>query len=126
MTDRQPHVLIVIVTYESEGVIADCVGSISGSLAGAATSSTVIVDNGSVDDTLAVARAASPEAAQISLGRNDGYAAGINAGIRHGMTPDTDAVLVLNPDIRLGSASVPRLLEVLDEKGVGLAVPRRG
>lgn len=124
MTDSPPHVLIVVVTFQSAGVIADCLGSIPGSLTGGATAKTVIVDNGSTDDTLAVARAVAPEVEQVSLGRNDGYAAGINAGIRHGMTPGTDAVLVLNPDVRLGISTVSTLLDELDQAGVGLAVPK--
>jgi GT2 family glycosyltransferase len=53
---------------------------------------------------------------------NRGYAAGINAGVA--AASPAAAVLVVNPDVRLGPGSVRSLLDATAEPGVGIAVPR--
>src|SRR5665811_2530774 len=63
-----------------------------------------------------------PDATVVEMGRNAGYAAGINAAVA--AAPPHTAVLVLNPDVRLGAGCVPELLRALREPGVGIAVPR--
>ena len=55
------------------------------------------------------------------MGRNAGYAAGINAAVR--AAPPHSAILVLNPDVRLMPGCVAELLDAL-RPGTGLAVPR--
>lgn len=55
----------------------------------------VVVDNGSSDDSVAVLRAALPDVVLVTRDRNDGFAAGANAGIR---ATDADVVVLLNND----------------------------
>lgn len=57
-----------------------------------------MVDNGSGDETIAVAK--SFGAAVIELGSNQGFAAAVNAGIE---AAQSDWILVLNNDVELGS-----------------------
>jgi GT2 family glycosyltransferase len=82
----------------------------------------VVVDNASTDDTLAVARAALPEVLVHQTGTNAGYAGGINAGIAS--LPNTEAVLILNPDVRLRIGAIAALRAVLGESDTGITVPR--
>jgi GT2 family glycosyltransferase len=62
----------------------------------------------------------------VETGRNAGYAAGINAAVAAAAerAEPFDAVLVLNPDIRLAPGCVPELLALLRQRGAGIAVPK--
>ena len=80
----------------------------------------VVVDNDSTDTTRALVAARSD--CRLVEAPNDGYAAGINRGAR--AADDADALLILNPDVRLDPGSVPPLLACLDRPGVGIAAPR--
>jgi len=60
----------------------------------------IVVDNGSTDDSAAVARRAGAEV--IALGTNAGFAAAVNRGIGHaGSEAGTEWIAVLNNDVTL-------------------------
>jgi GT2 family glycosyltransferase len=117
-----PSVALVIVTFRSARLLPDLFRSLPAAMAGIPDYGVVIVDNASGDDTLAVAQKLAPGASVVALKANRGYAAGVNAGIKAAHA--RDAVLVLNPDIRLGPGSGAALLQRLQQPGVGIAVPR--
>ena len=121
--DQQHPLAVVVVTYNSGAVIADCLRSVEAALAeaGAAAPRVLVVDNASADDTLAVAADAFPEIEIVARGSNDGFAAGVNAGLS--AVPGHD-VLVLNPDVRLDVRAVELLRRRLAVPGTGIAVPR--
>lgn len=117
-------IAVVVVTYNSAHLLADLVGSLPGGLDGLGWR-LVVADNASADDTVATARRLAPDATVVESGRNGGYAAGINAGVAAAFAadPDVDAVLVLNPDVRLESDCGVALAREFGP-GVGVAVPR--
>ncbi len=115
------RVAVVVVTYNSATLLPDLVSSLDAGLADLEWSLTV-VDNASTDGSCAAARRVAPQATVIETGRNGGYAAGINIGVAS--LDDYDAVLVLNPDVRLTDGCVRRLLDALRKPGTGIAVPR--
>lgn len=119
---HSPSVALVIVTFQSARLLPELFRSLPAAMAGIADYEVLIVDNASKDETLAVARELAPGARIIALDTNQGYAAGVNAGI--GAASARDAVLVLNPDIRLRPGSGVALLQALHQPGVGIAVPR--
>jgi GT2 family glycosyltransferase len=114
-------VLVIVVTYNSEDVIGDLLSSLPDALAGR-TWELVVVDNDSRDGTVAAVRSAIPQSSIVEMGRNAGYAAGINAGLSAGGR--AASVLILNPDTRLDAASVVKMLRRLRESGAGIVVPR--
>lgn len=114
-------VAVVVVTYHSEPLLADLVASLRPGLAGVRWH-LVVADNGSADGTVATLRRLAPEAVVVELGANRGYAAGINAAVA--AAPPHTAVLVLNPDVRLGAGCGRALLTALRLPGTGVAVPR--
>jgi N-acetylglucosaminyl-diphospho-decaprenol L-rhamnosyltransferase len=119
--DSTPEtVAVVVVTYNSERLVPDLVASLSPGLAGVDWHLTV-ADNASVDDSVGVVRRLAPDATVVEMGRNAGYAAGINAAVAKA-GPFT-AVLVLNPDVRLTPGCIRTLLDVLRTPGTGIAVP---
>jgi GT2 family glycosyltransferase/glycosyltransferase involved in cell wall biosynthesis len=115
------RVTVVIVTYNSAAVLPACLDSLPDGMAGVPYE-LVVADNASTDAGPELVATLAPAAKVVDLGRNQGYAAGINAAVR--AAAPSDAVLVLNPDIRLGSGSVHPLLAALARPGTGIAVPR--
>ncbi|GAA5172739.1 MULTISPECIES: glycosyltransferase [Amycolatopsis] len=111
---------VVIVTYHSAGIVADCLDSVTEALEGIPSARIIVVDNASTDDTLDVVRKTAPHAEIIARKTNDGFAAGVNAGFA--VAGDSD-VLVLNPDVRLEPGAVKALREALAVPGTGVAVP---
>ena len=121
MSRHDRTVTIVVVTYNSAHLLADLLASLPAGL-GDLPWRLVVADNDSRDGTAEVVRRLAPEATVVAMGRNAGYAAGINAAVA--VVGRWTPVLVLNPDVRLGPGCVPELMRALDEDGVGIAVPR--
>lgn len=119
--DGSARVAVVVVTYNSAGLVEDLVDSLGPGLAGLDWQLTV-ADNASTDDTVPEVAKYAPDARIVETGRNGGYAAGINAAVA--AADPYDAVLVLNPDIRLAPGCGPALLAALRRHGAGIAVPR--
>jgi GT2 family glycosyltransferase len=117
----QVDILVAVVTYNSEDVVADLLKTMPDGLEGCSWH-LVVADNDSRDQTLAVVKEWQPGATIVETGRNAGYAAGINAAVAAG--PSARSVLILNPDNRLEPGSIAVLRAKLDEPGVGIVVPR--
>lgn len=114
-------IAVVVVTYNSADLVTDLAATLPVGLAGFAWE-LVVADNASADATVAEVRRLLPRARVVEMGRNAGYAAGINAGIASA-APGFDAVLVLNPDVRLERGCVAALAGELGPD-VGVTVPR--
>lgn len=79
----------------------------------------VVVDNASSDSSAALAR--SHDAHVIELGRNAGFPAAVNAGLRQ---VDAPVVLLLNPDLVVSPGAVERCLDVLTgDHTIGIVGP---
>jgi GT2 family glycosyltransferase len=79
---------------------------------------TLVVDNGSTDDSVTQIRSAFPE---IPLLRNDtnlGYAEGNNVGIRYALKEGADYVLLLNNDALVKEDTISRLMARADAPAV--------
>jgi GT2 family glycosyltransferase len=59
----------------------------------------------------------------VESGGNLGYGGGMNAGLQ--LIGHCDAVLMLNPDLRLAPDAITRLLEAINESTRGAPLPRR-
>lgn len=119
--DARP-VAVIIVTFNSASVLPPLLDSLPAGLAGIGGFDVIIADNDSRDGSAELAEAHPVHPKVIRMGRNAGYAAGINAAasIVH---PDAD-LLILNPDLRLRAGAVRPLAEQTAKPTVGIAVPR--
>ena len=97
---------VVVVTYFSEAVVADCLRSVPAELP------VVVVDNASGDGTVEAVRAARPGAEILENGENRGFAAAVNLGMAR-LGP-VDHVLLLNPDARLVPGAVDELVSFME------------
>jgi len=76
----------------------------------------LVIDNGSSDNSVAVARAAGARA--IEMGRNAGFARAVNAGIE---AAKGDFIAILNNDVELDAHWLERLLDRLRGSNHGFA-----
>jgi N-acetylglucosaminyl-diphospho-decaprenol L-rhamnosyltransferase len=94
---------LVTVTHDSEAELKVLLESVSRHLPGA---SVVVVDSGSSDGGLDVARNWHRHATTVDMGSNVGYGRAVNAGLQRVEEP---AVVVINPDVELVDASLAEL-----------------
>lgn len=121
-TRAERELTMVVVTHNSRALLAEFARSLDTGLEGIAGHRLVVVDNASEDGTPEAVATVLPHATLVRQADNSGYAAGINAGIA--AAGPSRAVLVLNPDVRLGSGCARRLVDALALPATGIAVPR--
>ena len=119
MSAQPVDVAAVVVTYNSERHVVALLDSIPAAM-GPLRHSVVVVDNGSVDGTVALLEARAD--CMVVRSTNDGFAAGINRGVHS--SPDAPLVLILNPDALLDPGAVPAMVEVLHRTKAGVVAPR--
>jgi N-acetylglucosaminyl-diphospho-decaprenol L-rhamnosyltransferase len=111
---KPPSVACVVVTYDALPWIEQALSSVVGL-------PTVVVDNGSQDDTVAFVRERFPGVVVVEE-ENRGLAAGWNRGLAE---VDADHVLVLNADAWLEGDALAQMLDVAERHaGAGAVVPR--
>lgn len=85
---------------------------------------TVVIDNGSTDDSVAQVKKAFPEIKIIEAGENLGFSGGANFGFKYTFDWDADFALLLNNDITVERDFFSPLLEFCErEKGWAAASP---
>lgn len=99
-------VAIVIVTYNSGGLICECLESVFAARRDV-RQQVIVVDNASKDDTVARVRARFPDVVLLEPGKNLGFAAGVNYGVRHA---DAEFVLLLNPDTEIRGHAIDEVV----------------
>ena len=110
------RVTIVVVSYNSADVLGDCMASIE---LHAPEVRAIVVDNASTDLSADVARGAGPLVTVIRSEENEGFSKANNRGLR---IIETEFALILNPDARLTSSSIPLLLAAADRRPGAVAL----
>lgn len=108
---------VIVVTYNSAAVVGDCLASLQRHLKGAEI---LVVDNGSEDDTVAIATA-QPDVRVLGGHGNPGFGSAVNVGAR---AASHSLLLVMNPDVTLVAADEARIGELDAEPVVGLRACR--
>jgi hypothetical protein len=105
---------IVVVSHETRALLAACLASVARAAerASALRIETIVVDNGSRDGSVDVARAASVRPRLVALARNRGFATAVNRALplRRGRH-----VLLLNSDAEIDGALLEGGVALLDE-----------
>ncbi|MGZ6125547.1 MAG: glycosyltransferase family 2 protein, partial [Myxococcales bacterium] len=96
--DGRIRVALVIVTYESERHLDDCLGSLRACDRDGFALDVIVVDNASSDGTAQRLRRDFPEVLLLERPRNEGFAAANNVGIRFAAGRGARFVYLLNPD----------------------------
>jgi GT2 family glycosyltransferase len=102
---------IIIVTWNSEEFIKNCLKSIF-ETKGTIELEAIVVDNASEDRTVKMIKGFEPGVKLISNQKNSGYARGNNQGIE---IAQGEYILLLNPDVELKDNSLKLMLRFLQE-----------
>ncbi|MEO5761479.1 MAG: glycosyltransferase family 2 protein [Vicinamibacteria bacterium] len=108
------RVTIVVVTYNSADVLGDCLASIHLHGGGARV---LVVDNASSDDSASVAEAF-PFVTVVLSPENEGFSRANNRALRR---IETEFALILNPDARLTTSTIPQLMASAGRHAEGAA-----
>ena len=100
-----PAVTVVTVSYNSGAVLPNLLGSLPVGIPA------VVVDNGSTDDTSAIASKADAEL--VALSSNQGFGRACNAGAKRAKTP---FLFFVNPDARLECGCIEALLDAAEHR----------
>lgn len=111
---------IIIVNYNTRNDLVACLRSLK-SAPPARPHTVYVVDNGSADDSVNAVRDEFAAVRVIEMGRNAGFAAANNAGIRASSSP---LVLLLNSDTLVPEGALETLCERLEATGAVAAGPR--
>jgi GT2 family glycosyltransferase len=115
-----PRLSIIIVTFNSRADIDACLRSLTDGIH--VDREIVVVDNASTDGTAGHLRERWPGIRLVELGANLGFARAINIGIQQTFG---ELVLLLNPDTKVPSGAIDRLVSALErDAGVAVVGPR--
>jgi hypothetical protein len=109
--DKHPHVSIILLNWNQPHFTLACLDSLQ--LVEYPAFDVIVVDNGSVDNSVALIKERFPEIKLIENKQNLGFAGGNNVGILHAMANGADYVLLLNNDTEVA----PNMLRVLVDVG---------
>ena len=117
-----PSILTIVLNWNNPEDTLACLRSVTA--INYPAMQTIVVDNGSTDDSVARVRAAHPGIKVIETGENLGYAGGNNVGIRYGLNQRFDLFCILNNDVTVASDFLIPLLAVLMQRiDVGVVTP---
>ncbi|MBI2742730.1 MAG: glycosyltransferase family 2 protein [Chlamydiales bacterium] len=94
--DSSPFISIVILNWNGKRDTLACLESVA--KIDYPRFETILVDNGSTDDSVKAVREKFPGVTLLETGANLGFAGGNNVGIAHALKTGADAILLLNND----------------------------
>ena len=102
-------VLVIIVSYNFEPWLERCLGSLRHSFYPV---DTVVIDNGSTDQTIQRIRKDYPEIRLLPQNKNLGFGRANNIGMQIALTEGYDFVFLLNQDAWIDSNTIGKLVEL--------------
>ena len=118
-----PRVVAIVLNWNSAGDTIDCVAALARQPY--PSCATLVVDNGSSDDSLHRIRAALPSLPVLTLNDNLGYAGGNNRGIERALRDGADYIWLLNPDTVVAPDALAALIEAAEVRPrAGLLGPK--
>ena len=118
MTENKPRVVAVIPCYNTAPHIA---GVVTKSLP--YVDQVIVVDDGSTDDTAAIARAAG--AVVMTNGHNRGYGEAIQSCFKKAQAVDADILVILDGDGQHDPDYIPEILKPIKENNADISIGSR-
>jgi GT2 family glycosyltransferase len=116
---REGLVSVVVVNYNGERVIEDCLRSVYAQPY--RPIEVIVVDNGSTDGSVALIVKKFPDVRLVRNERNLGFAGGNNRGVA---AAQGEYVVLLNNDTVVDSGWLPPLIEAVGKPGVGVVTSK--
>lgn len=125
----RPELAVVVVAHNSEATLPRCLNSLQSCRYSGRWKTSVIVDNGSRDDTRGVLETSTlPGLNVVTLPDNIGYGRAVNMAVRHLLSqPDysPEYLLLLDPDCFIFPGTICALVDVLSgDSKLGAVSPR--
>lgn len=114
------HVSIVIVNWNGKNDTIACLTSIKTMRKKDTVVDTIVVDNGSTNDSVLAIKTTHPWARIVELSENIGFTGGNNRGIREALLHNADYVWLLNNDTVV-DVNALSLLNAFEDESVGVA-----
>lgn len=108
MRDPRCPISVIVLTYESASTIERCLTAL-GPQAATCGAELIVIDNGSTDDTVSIARR--PGVEIMEVGQNLGFAGGCNRGAARA---SGETLLFVNPDCVVDDGAIAAVLEAMD------------
>ena len=112
---------IIILNYKTRGLVKHCINNVRATTANFAYE-IIVIDNGSSDGIEAMMKENFPDIKFIQTGKNLGFAAGNNIGIKEAKGKH---VLILNPDVTVLNGSIEKMLKFMEANPeIGIVGPK--
>ncbi len=115
---RFPKIVILILNWNGKKDTIECLASLERALP-SPKFATVVIDNGSTDNSVKAIREAFPEVPIIETGKNLGFAGGNNVGIQWALGKSFDWILLLNNDTVIAPDFIASFLKAAKAKPEG-------
>lgn len=112
MRTAWPAVCIVVLNWNGRDDTLACLASVR--QINYPNFRTIVVDNGSIDNSIAAIKAAHPDVEVIEAGTNLGFSGGNNLGIKRALGLHADYILILNNDTIVDAGLVRAFVEAAD------------
>jgi GT2 family glycosyltransferase len=99
LLDKHPRVGIVVLNWNKPDETIACLNSLSN--LSYPNRKLILVDNGSIDDSIQKFQEFNPNLDLIATRENLGYAEGNNVGIRHALLSNPEYLFIVNNDVRV-------------------------
>lgn len=109
-----PKIFIIILNWNGKKDTLECLASIQ--KLSYPNFETVVVDNGSSDDSVKTIKESYPQLILLETGKNLGYAEGNNVGIRFAMDKGADYIFILNNDTIVDPEILTYFIQGFQEK----------
>lgn len=116
-----PKTLVIIVSYNGLNHIKECLNN---SFISSESFDFMIIDNGSTDETIKHVKENYPSIKVIENGKNIGFGAANNIGLKYALEKDYEYVYLLNQDAWIKPESLFKLLNIAEKnKSFGIISP---
>ena len=121
MQTKEYNLYTVIITYNGSKWVEKCLGSLNNS---SIRPKTIVIDNGSKDQTLSIIKSEFPEVEIIETGKNLGFGQANNIGIKKAYDAGADYVFLLNQDAWVEEDTIEKLINAhFKEPTFGIVSP---
>ena len=112
---------IIILNYKTKGLVKQCIRNVMVATANL-NYEIIVIDNGSHDGCQEMMKENFPEIKFIQTGKNLGFAAGNNFGLKEAKG---NYIMILNPDVTVLNHSIEKMVDFMKKNPVvGLAGPK--
>ena len=118
-----PSIFVILLNWNRPYDTLECIRSLASSDYPHFT--TVVVDNGSIDDSLSILKQVGDKIILIESGQNLGFTGGNNLGIKYALEQNADYVLLLNNDTLIAPDALSKMMIVAESnEKIGIVTPK--